>query len=638
MSNHSIRGGFAGKILRINLSDYTIKMEDSYDYISRYIGGRMVASAILFNEVPIGTHWNDEQNPLIFSPGSLVGTLLPAACRVSVDTVHAFNGGKGSGNLGGSWGPELKYAGFDHIVITGKSEKPVYILISDNQVEIKDAKHLWGLTTSESLSSIRQELSDKRIKVLAIGPSGENLVRGSGIVGSPGGKIASGSGVGSVMGSKKLKAIAVRGTGSIEVANPQEFQESVDMVLQRVYQSEFFAGWRKGIIAAKFSPDSPLWDSFGSWKNGQDDYVPKEVRDEMVNDSSGVPSYIDKMMSCHSCPIGCLPMLKVPEYGSALSFWINTCTFSTKMGLSNPKNAIIFAKECTESGIDGDMCSNVIGWAMECYEKGLLTKYDTDGLELQWGNFDQIMSLLRKIVYREGFGELLSEGVYRASKILGKGSDYFALHNKQQDILDPCRIVKGWGFAVSMSPLGGKHLRGSISAPNQTGPGPELPWSPYEYKNVPDACFWQQMTKEIEDAIGNCVFCGTWSGVHSLTVPLYARILNSGMGFSFDEESLLKQARVGINLEKAFNTLHTDFDRNDDLPPRRYRTEPVKEGPFKGAICDEDEWNKMLTRYYELNEWSRDTGKPTYDSLISLGLKDVADKLVENEKIDRHMV
>ena len=228
-----ISGGLAGKILRVDLTTKKISTEDTEKYAQRFIGGRAINSFILLNEMEPEIKWSDPENMLIFGVGCLVGTLAPGACRVSVDTKSVFNNGKGSANFGGHFGPELKYAGFDHVVITGRSESPVYLWIHDGNAELRDASSIWGKTTYETEEILQEELDDNKIEVASIGPAGENLVRGSSIV-SDCAKAAGGSGVGCVMGPKKLKALVVRGHGAIKVAQPQRFLDAVNTALKKV--------------------------------------------------------------------------------------------------------------------------------------------------------------------------------------------------------------------------------------------------------------------------------------------------------------------------------------------------------------------------------------------------------------------
>ncbi len=635
MNTAKISGGLAGKILRVDLSSKKLFTEDTGKYARRFLGGRTINSFILLNEMASKTKWSDPENMLIFGVGCLVGTLAPAACRVSIDTKNAYNNGKGSANFGGHFGPELKYAGFDNVVITGKSEKPVYLWLHDGEVEIKDASSVWGKTTYETEAILRQELGDGRVEVASIGPSGENMVRGSIVFTNPG-KAAGGSGVGCIMGDKKLKAIAVRGHGAVKVADPERFMAAVDKALAKSKASPHAEDWRKGIIEAKFLPEHPVWNFFASPRNGQDEWWPLDKRMRLVGMESGVPSYKKRMLSCFACPVGCMPFYEIKEGKYAgtkgIGYWINSATYSTKLDLDDPEASIRYHMMLNQLGLDGDMCSVSLAWAFECFEKGLLTTEDTDGLKLKWGEPEAILKMQEGLAHREGIGDFLADGVRESARKLGKGSEAFAINMKGQDSVDPYRVARGWGFGVAISPVAGRHLRGAVSAPEVTGPR-GLKWSPTEYENIPEAVFWQAQTKEIEDMAGFCIMIGTWSGAHVLEVEDYAELISSAMGIDLTEAELMMMGRRGINLEKAFNTIHTDFDRKDDYPPQRYMAEPVKSGPYAGLKCDKNKWDEMLDRYYELHGWDKETSLQTSRGLMELGLGDIAQKLEKVGKL-----
>ena len=617
--------------MRVDLDARKVSSEETEKYARDFLGGRSLNSFLLWNEMSPATKHSDAENMLIFGAGCLVGTMSPGACRVSIETKSPFSDGKGSANFGGHFGSELKFAGFDHIVFTGRSAEPVYLWIHDGEAEIKSAASLWGRTTGETEAQLRRELGDPRIQVASIGPAGENGVRGSIVFSSPG-KAAGGSGVGWVMGSKHLKAIAVRGHGEIKVADPKRFMAAVDRSLKKIEASPYTAGWRKGIIEAKFLPESPAWDFFASPRNGQDEYWPLEKRKNLVGSERGVPKYKKKTMSCFSCPVGCLPYSRIVEGKykgtKGVGYWINSATYSTKLDLDDPEASLLYHFMLNELGLDGDMCSTSLAWAFECFEKGLLRKEDCDGLELRWGDAAAIFAMQRKLAYREGIGDFLADGVKESARKLGRGSEFFATHMKGQDSVDPYRAAKGWGFGVAISPVGGRHLRGAVSTPQVTGPK-DLRWAPNAYENIPEAVFWQSQAKEIEDMAGFCIFVGTWSGAHALEISDYAALISSALGMEFTEEELMKVARRGLNLEKAFNTLHAGFDRSDDYPPPRYMEEPVPSGPYAGVRCEKDKWDEMLNRFYELNAWDRETGWPTRRGLKELGFGEIADKLFQ---------
>jgi aldehyde:ferredoxin oxidoreductase len=642
MNVNRISGGLAGKILRVDLSSNKISTEDTEKYAKRFVGGRAINSFILLNEMAPETRWSDPENMLIFGTGCLEGTLAPGACRVSVDTKNVYSGGKGSANAGGDWGPELKYAGFDHVVITGKSDEPVYLWIHDGRAELRDAGPVWGKTTWETEEILRKELGDNSIEVASIGPSGENLVRGSAVIFDCA-KVAGGGGVGCVMGSKKLKALAVRGHGSIKVAQPEKFFEVATKALKKINKSETTPYFRGGLLKAACQPDSYIWDGCGDvTRNSQGAYAywPMERREKLMG-KDGVTKYMGRFTSCFSCPAGCMPVLTIDKgpYKGLIGrgLWIQSMMYVEKLDIDEPTAAIKYHTQLNQLGLDGDECTVTIAWACECYEKGLLTKQDTDGLDLTWGNADAMIKLAEKIAYRQGIGNLLADGVLEASRKLGKGSEEFALHIKGHGTVDPYRVMKGWGFGVATSPVAGRHLRGSVDTPWGFGPHDgSIKFSLTEYDNIPEAVFWQLQAEAIENITGTCVYMGSYAGCHALEPSDYTELTNSAMGIDLTEEELMLAGKRDYNLEKAFNTIHTNLDRKDDYPHKRFIDDPAKilAGEYKGEYkCDKDKWDEMLDRFYELLGWDKKTSWQTRKCMSQLDLQDIAEKLEKAGKL-----
>jgi aldehyde:ferredoxin oxidoreductase len=626
-----IRGGLAGKILRVDLSTGKIWTEASSGYAERTLGGRGTNSLIMLNEIEPGTGWSDPGNLLCFGAGSLVGTAAPGACRTDISTINVFSGGKGSANVGGSWGAELKYAGFDHIVIRGKADRPVYLFVTDGRAEIRDASWFWGKTTYETENLLRQELGDERVEIAAIGPAGENRVRGSAILIDTA-KAAGGSGVGCVMGDKKLKAIVVRGRGKIQVFDPRGFMEAVARAHRQCEANRVKVDSMRQSGAARFENlDFEAWETCMVIRNGQDDYWDREKRAQLMNPEAGIPSMRRKVRACFSCPTGCMPFMEKAQGKyremKGEGFWINALWSVARFDISDPETAVAFWLLANELGLDTDYVAAGLAWVFECYEKGFIGPKDTDGLELTWGNGEALIQLMHKLAHREGIGNLLADGMVEAAEKIGQGSEYYLIHLKGQPSIEPFRIPKGWGLGVSTSPVAGRHLRGAIRGPVHSGPGGN-DYDITHYPNQAKAVVWQAKTKELEDNLGICNYIGTWSGAHFLTLENFAELVRTAMGLPVTEEDLMDHyAVIGRNLEKAFNALHTNLSREDDLPPQRFRREEVKTGSYKGFKADEDQYNAMLDEFYELWGWDQKSGMQTRESLEKVGLKDVADKL-----------
>lgn len=612
----------AGKILRVDLAISKVWTEPTEKYAKQWIGGRAINTWILLNELSPSVKWSDPANLLCFGVGALAGTLSPGACRVSVDTKNAFNNGVGSANVGGFWGPELKFAGFDHLIISGKAETPVYIWIHDGKIEIKDAAFIWGKTIWETEKRIRKKLGDERIRVAAIGPAGENRVRSACII-CDRGCAAGGSGCGAVMGSKNLKAVAVRGHGAIGVAQPDRFMAAVDEAIRKINHWHLINDIRaKGYYGAMGGRlNSPSWEwGYRPVKNGQDDFWPKDKIAKICENA--YQKYRLNTVACFSCPISCKPWLKIksgPYKVQGEGWWNNSSnSFCTKFDNTHLESAIYAHYLTNQLGLDGDDAAQAISWAFECYEKGLLSQKDTDGLELVWGNYEAMLEMLKKLAYREGFGDFLADGAVRAARKLGKGSEKFVIHVKGQDSLDGVRINKGWGFGVILSPVAGRHLRGSL---NGFWLGGDKPINSYE--DVAQKTFLAQQRKAVQDILGYCSY------VYGVSFDDWITLSASAIGKPLTKSSLMKVGLRAHNLEKAFNTIHVGFNRKNDYPCTRYYNEPVQSGPFRGEHLDHDKWNHMLDTHYLLQGWDKQTGWQTRKGLESIGLNDVADRLAK---------
>lgn len=627
MRNKQSYGGLAGKILRINLTDGKVWTENVADYVEKFIGGRTINSYILLNETEPGTRWSDPENLLIIGAGCLVGTLAPGACRSSIDTINRYNNGKGSANFGGFFGAELKYAGFDHVVIAGASEDPVYLWICDGKAELRDACHLWGRTTYETQRVIQQELNDKKVRVLTIGPAGEKGVAGANILGDTC-KAAGGSGVGCVMGNKKLKAVAVRGHGAIRLASPEKFMEVTAECLKKINESPSLVRLRNTQFDSKFCPGSPVWDYGSIVRNGQDEWWPISKR-ELLFGESGVQRYRNKVVACSSCPVGCMPFSVIDEgeYNGVQGtcYWVNSVWYSQIVDVADPGASLKWHLLANALGVDGDMAAVSCAWAFECYEKGLITKEDTDGLELTWGNGEAMVRLLDNLANRRGFGDFLAGGVAEASQKLGKGSEYFALHVKKQDTIEAYRVRRARGLGIVTSACGGRHLRGAQVS------GALFNYSPTGYEGAAQALYHQSRVKEVEDTLGICVFVGSTAG--ALLPSDYKDLLNHAVGLDLTEEKMLEIGRKGYNLEKAFNTIHAGFDRKDDCPPGRFMEEPIKSGPYKGGKAERVYFEKMKDEYYDLHGWDKETGWQTAECLDGVDLHGLVEKIKETGRL-----
>ncbi len=629
----------AGKILRVNLSNGKISTEPTSKYAEKFLGGRGINQWILFKETGPDISALDPACPIIFGTGVLVGTPAPGACRYNVDSRNYLTGGIGSANSGGHLSPELKFAGYDHVVITGRRREPCYLWINDDDVEIRNASHLWGKTTWETDDMIREELGDKDIQLATIGPAGENLVRGACIINN-GARAAGRCGLGSVMGSKHLKAIAVRGTGNISVAKPQKFIKLVEELWEKIEINRDTKLFKK--YGTTRIPEDNNEVSANPVRNFQDGYWEKvdNVRADDLNEKFTV-----RRLACFGCPVPGSHWFRVPdgefEGTKGEGFEANTIKdFGYKLDIDYWPAIIKAHALCSQYGLDVDNTSGPIAWAMECYQRGILTKEDTYGLELEWGNYKAVLELIKKIAMRDGFGDLLAEGSKRASERVGKGSEKYAMHIKGQDLYEPLRSAKGWGIGVILSPVGGGHLRGAPAFEFYGTVTPEDGEKYYGVRTAGDRKTYEgkaklitfmENFKAVVDSMGICYLLTWWRNPYLIGPKDLANLFTTATGKQITAEQLMKIGERIHNVEKAFNA-RIGMTRKDDRPPERF-FEPIKSGPAKGERLEKDKFEKVLDEYYELRGWDKETGLPTRQKLEEVDLKEVADELEKYGKL-----
>jgi aldehyde:ferredoxin oxidoreductase len=622
--------GYAGKYLRVDLSSGDIKILPlPVEWVENYLGGNGIGVKILWDEVPAAVDPLESDNKLIVSAGPLCGSPVPNSGRVEFIAKSPLTNIYGDSNAGGHFGPELKHAGYDLIIFEGRSPKPVYLYLKDEKIEIRSAEHLWGLGTFETENQLRDETSQPGLKTAIIGPAGENLVRYAGIQVTSR-RSAARSGLGAVMGSKNLKAIAVLGTKSLQVADPER---TLDITLKHhlaIRENEFFPGASKfgtpGIVA--------LMDYMGRFPTQNHRYGSFEGFDKISADTLHEQHFI-RDISCYSCPVGCdkVYAVKEGEFAGSLSTSVEYETLNSLGARVCNANlpSIIKANEiCDDLGIDTISVGSAIAFAMELAEKKILSAEDCDGLELVWGNYHTMLQLLERIAYRKGYlGDLLAEGAARAAKRLGKGADRYAMHVKGQDIpSQDGRAQQSMGLAHATSSRGADHLK-AFPVADETGyPGgagarygeeklPELV-DPLETKYKAFLVKDGEDYGAIVDSSGNCKSGGTF-----VMLEIYWKeqcdALNAITGLSLSVEELKRIGERIYNLQRCYNALH-GIDKSDDVLPWRMTKVPSPSGNAKGSVCHLSE---MLEEYYTLRDWDTETGLPNERKLQYLGLGEV---------------
>lgn len=606
------------KIIRINLSTSKIVSESMDEKsIDLFLGGRGINRWILLNEIEKGTRAFDKNNKIVIGTGLLVGSSLPGACRVQIDTVSPFNNGVASGNGGGYFGPKLKLAGWDNIIIEGKAEKPVYIYIKDEDVKIIDGKQIWGKTTWEA-QDIIQAIHGKNTGVIAIGQAGENLVYSASITVDKY-RSASRCGLGAVMGSKNLKAIIVGGTGKIVPAKKSDFEKLSTKLALKTFKSEVGKNLNRNGTVFSLSITNDL--SWNPVRNFQDCYVePEKIKNIYIDNWTNISS--KKIETCFNCSINC-SFLRTVTKGlykgtkmanvQANAFW----DFSTKLDIYDPAVVHKATELCNRYGLDVDSVSGAISWAYECYEKGIIDKRDTDGLTLEWGNDKSLMILLKKIALKDGFGKILSYGCHKASKIIGRDSSKYCLHVKGQDLKEPVRALKGWALGVMVSPRAGTHTRGCpetevMRMSEEDGQkyfGVPTAGDQLSYEGKAKLVVYFEREMALCDSLGLCSLITEWNGPELPGIQDFTDLYNAFLDKDITYEDMLQKGERIASLEKYFNQIHTNFGRKDDYPPERLMKEGIKTGPIKGEKLEKEKWSKMLDEYYELHKWNKKSGE-----------------------------
>jgi len=605
------RYGYAGQILMVDLTrgKSTVKPLNR-ELASNYIGGYGIGGRILYDEVPPWVSSLDPANKLIFATGPATGGTTPVAGRHTVITKSPLTGFFGNANSGGFWGAELKMAGYDAIVVTGRSPKPVFLFVKDGKCEILNADAYWGKDAREADRSIRKDLNENEAKAATIGIAGENLVRFAGIVNDEANRIAARCGVGAVMGFKKLKGIVVRGSERVPVADPEGLKKVSLDIIKHIKTDNFLQTFTKGGTPGLFEMvwqigDVPAYNwSRGDFGGSGDPGV------EKIAYPGGFEKVLSGNRACHVCPIACRRIVTVqgpcafeenvegPEYETLAAFGSNC-------GMDNVEILSKLNDLCNLYGIDAISAGSTIAFAMECFEKGLIDRGDMDGLDLQFGNGEAMITILEKIARRDGFGNILAEGTRRASKIIGQGSEAYAMHVKGMEIAmhDP-RACQGSGVLYATASTGGSHTEGLL-----------IETSNERFSTVGKAA----QAKKVADwtAFYNASgFCHFGPEMNAYSADNIINAFNAITGLSIDYNEALKAGERIFNLKRAFNIRH-GLTRKDDTIPERLLKETTKSGVVNNL-------NAMLPEYYRLRGWDEYTAKPTPEKLSDLKLDDVS--------------
>lgn len=598
--------GWIGKLLRVNLTDGTIKIEPLDEKDAKlYLGARGLGTKMFMNEVDPKVEPLSPDNKLIFLTGPLTGTLGTSAGRYEVVAKAPLTGTIGASNSGGHFGPELKFAGFDGIIFEGAAEKPVYLYINDSKVELRDASHLWGKTVYETTDEVLKE-TDENARVACIGPAGEKLVLYAGVMNDKH-RAAGRSGLGAVMGSKKLKAVVVRGTGSVEVADPEKFLEACmnarEMLKAHPVTGTGLAAYGTQILVNILNQTGAL--PTRNWRDGGIFEHAEEISGEALTEK-----YLVKNKGCFACNIGCGRVTKIKE-GKFKSFgegpeYEAGWSLGADCGVKELDAVCKANFICNEYGFDPITLGSTIACAMELYSKGIITKEQV-GRELNFGDAEAVVDLALKVATREGFGDELAEGSYRLAEKYGHPELSMTVKKQEMPAYDG-RNLQGIGLEYATSNRGGCHVRGYMTSPEVLGLPEKL--DPLVTTDKPQWLkIFQDLTATV-DSSGICLFT-----TFALGLPEIAAMIKTAVGLDCPDEDILKIGERIWNLEKMFN-IKAGFTKDDDKLPPRLTEEPLPEGAGKGCVSKVPE---MLGEYYKIRGWDED-GVPTKEKLNELSI------------------
>jgi len=626
--------GYNGRVLRVNLSEREIMVEEPEEiFYRRYLGGEALALYYLLKELKPKVDPLDPDNILIFAGSVLNGTPAAGTSRLTVAAKSPLTGAFGEAEAGGWWAPELKFAGYDAIVIEGKADSPVYLWVHDGEAEIRDASKIWGLVSGDAQAAIREELGNERVRVALIGPAGERMVRFACVINEL--KHVNGrTGMGAVMGSKNLKAIAVRGTHKLEL-HDRDAARAIARWVVKNYKAKPGTLHELGTAAAVLALDAlgilPTKNfTSGEFKGAED--ISGERMAETILIGRG---------TCYACPIRCKREVQVEEpyqvdsrYGGPE--YETIAALGSLCGISDLK-AIAKANElCNKYGLDTISTGACIAFAMECYEQGILRPKEVDGLHLRFGNAQAMIKLVEMIGQREGFGDLLAEGAARAAAKIGRGAENYALHVKGQELpMHEPRGKASLALAYALSPTGADHCEAihdpfyevrtekfhELAPLGLLEPIPSSDLGPRKVR----AFYYLQQLWSLYNSLGMCIFVGAPFGPFPLTKMV--EYLRAVTGWDTSLWELLKVGERALNMARVFNLREGLSERDDILPERLF--EPLKGGARRGAKLNKMEFEEAVITYYCMAGWDPATGIPTRAKLAELDIGWVAELLGE---------
>ncbi len=613
-----VKGGWVGKILRVNLSKEQVKEQEvSKELAYEWIGGRGWAIKLLWDELEPGIDPLDPENKIIIATGPLTGTIVPSSGKVVVASKSPLTGGYGDGNIGSHLGHMLKMSGYDAIIVEGKAKKPVYLWITPNGVEIKDASHLWGLSTFETEIILREDHGND-IGSLTIGPAGENMVKFAVVIteyGRAGGR----PGIGAVFGSKKLKAIVAHGWNDIPIVDLEKTYELAYEVRRALMSNPGYRKWieQGTMMTIEWSQEASVLPTYNFTEGMFDDYM-------NIGGETMAKTYKLLRKGCFSCAMPC-GNLSLARFGKFEGTWAeldyeNVGMLGSNIGIGSMDAVIKLNRVADEVGVDTISLGSVIGFAIELYQRGIISKKHTDGLELKWGDVDTILELVDKIVKREGFGKILAEGVKKVAEKIGGEALKYAIHVKGLEVSAyDCHAAPAMALSYGTSPIGAHHKDAWV-----------ISWEVRYGREKVDATKigkvieFQRIRGGLFEILTVCRL--PWIEL-ALDLEYYVKLFKAITGLEYTLDRFFFIADKIYNLIRAFWVREFGgWSREYDYPPRKWFEVPLSKGPLAGTKLSKEIYDRLLDMYYEARGWDK-TGIPRKSTLEKFGLTDVIKQL-----------
>lgn len=606
-----------GKILHIDVSKRKSRVQRvSKKWLKKYVGGVCMASRLAYDNIPKGADPLGPENAVCFANSAFSGTMVPVGTKYAVAHKSPLTGFLGDCLAGSYFAAAFKRAGYDGIVIKGKSDSPIWVFVDDDMVSFEDASDLMGLETFETEEAIRAKVGDQRVRVCTVGPGGERLVRFANLTNDRG-RQAGRTGPGASLGAKLVKALAIRGTHSVKVADPENLLKVCKKLgeLAQTTKTEKYRilGTPANVLAMNRLGVLPT----RNYQNGEFEGAEK-ISGEVLHER-----HTEKAVACVGCPIGCEQVARVREgiyEGARTSIdYESLFALGPNCGIDYLPGIIEAIHRCDRWGIDTMSTGVTISWAMECYQRDILTKDDFDGLEPEWGNHEAVVELVRRIAYREGIGDLLAEGTKRAADKVGKGSEHFAMNVKGLE----CAGYDGRGFQTfslgcAVGTRGPCHNRSLAYEPDAKGKVDRLSAGPERGMLAKEA-------EEFAGVLDIMMFCKFIRGCFDDMWTDAPEIWKYSTGFDMTSEELHQLTERSWNLKKSFN-IREGWTREDDWVPPRWLKDPLPSKGSKGAVIKPEDMRMMLDAYYEAREWTPE-GLIPKKKLIALGLDDIAEDI-----------